>query len=97
MSSPVRIDTKLPLLAIFSGVAVALVAHFGLQSRVDVLETKTRITEMQLDKQDANDKAILATLGSVEKTLVAVNGRLEKIEYRLDQVEKGVNSLDAKR
>src|SRR5690349_10943660 len=97
MSSPVRIDTKLPLLAICGGVAVALVAHFGLQSRVDILETKTRITEMQLDKQDANDKAILATLGSVEKTLVAVNGRLEKIEYRLDQVEKGVNSLDAKR
>lgn len=97
MTAPLKIDTKLPLMALGGGIAVAIVAHYGLQSRVDVLESKTRVTELQLEKQDSNDKAILVTLGNVEKTMVAVNGRLEKIEYRLDQVEKGVASLDSKR
>lgn len=90
----VQLDPKLPLLGLALAFGSAAALHYGLDTRVTVLDAKAKATERVIDKQDDVLKDVASSLASVEKVLIKFDARLEKIEYRLGNLETRISRLD---
>lgn len=88
MADPIRVDSKVSIIAIATVLVTAIGAHYGLQARVATLEASAQTIDMRINKEENGTTAVIGAINSVEKALIKVDGRLEKIEYRLGQLEK---------
>lgn len=88
--SSLQLDSKLPLWGLAGAMVAGVAAFYGVETRVTILATKAEAADKMMDEQVRVLKGVTASLIGFEKIIVQFDGRLEKIEWRLGELDKRI-------